>query len=227
MPQIDRRALLAALGAMALPPALARAAAIDADVRTGTIKDVEHVVILMQENRSFDHYFRDPGRGAGFRRPLPGAGARTPGPARARTARSSPRPTRTSCWPRSRWRPPRPSPTCGSRKHAAQLDQRPGRLGPGSHGPLAGVQAALVDGLFRAGRHPFQFALAETFTVCDAYHCSTRDGDQHQPPVPVDRDQRPGRNARRPVDLELARQLRRAGRGGRSPTAGPPIPSGC
>src|SRR5262252_7531832 len=24
---------------------------------TGTIQDVEHVVILMQENRSFDHYF--------------------------------------------------------------------------------------------------------------------------------------------------------------------------
>ncbi len=24
---------------------------------TGTIKDVEHVIILMQENRSFDHYF--------------------------------------------------------------------------------------------------------------------------------------------------------------------------
>jgi phospholipase C len=57
MPNLDRRALLAALGALSLPPALARAAAIDADVRTGTIQDVEHVVILMQENRSFDHYF--------------------------------------------------------------------------------------------------------------------------------------------------------------------------
>jgi phospholipase C len=34
MTQIDRRGLLAAIGALALPPALARAAAIDADVRT-------------------------------------------------------------------------------------------------------------------------------------------------------------------------------------------------
>ena len=24
---------------------------------TGTIEDVEHIVVLMQENRSFDHYF--------------------------------------------------------------------------------------------------------------------------------------------------------------------------
>ena len=31
--------------------------AIQANNRTGTIADVEHIVILMQENRSFDHYF--------------------------------------------------------------------------------------------------------------------------------------------------------------------------
>ncbi|HET6969899.1 MAG TPA: alkaline phosphatase family protein, partial [Phenylobacterium sp.] len=55
---LDRRRFLAAAAAgAALPPAIARAAAIDADVRTGTIRDVGHVVILMQENRGFDHYF--------------------------------------------------------------------------------------------------------------------------------------------------------------------------
>ena len=54
------------------PPAT-RAAAIDADVRTGTIQDVEHVVILMQENRSFDHYFGTLNgvRGFGDRFPIP------------------------------------------------------------------------------------------------------------------------------------------------------------
>ena len=31
--------------------------AIPAYNATGTIQDVKHVVILMQENRSFDHYF--------------------------------------------------------------------------------------------------------------------------------------------------------------------------
>ena len=39
------------------PPAIRRALAIPANNRTGTINDVEHVVILMQENRSFDMYF--------------------------------------------------------------------------------------------------------------------------------------------------------------------------
>ena len=41
----------------ALPPGLARALEIPANARTRSIRDVEHIVILMQENRSFDHYF--------------------------------------------------------------------------------------------------------------------------------------------------------------------------
>eukprot|EP01036_Dinobryon_divergens_P045912 gene45912-61369_t len=57
-PMLDRRKLLiAATASAALPATIARAAGIDAHVRKGTIEDVEHVVILMQENRSFDHYF--------------------------------------------------------------------------------------------------------------------------------------------------------------------------
>src|SRR6202050_3352133 len=36
---------------------IAQALAIAANNRTGTIQDVEHVVILMQENRPFDHHF--------------------------------------------------------------------------------------------------------------------------------------------------------------------------
>src|SRR5437763_17058674 len=57
----DRRAFLqlaaGAIGAATLPPSVARALALPANRVTGTIKDVQHVVILMQENRSFDHYF--------------------------------------------------------------------------------------------------------------------------------------------------------------------------
>ncbi len=34
-----------------------KALAIPANNQTGTIKDVEHIVILMQENRPFDHHF--------------------------------------------------------------------------------------------------------------------------------------------------------------------------
>ena len=41
--------------------------------RTGTIGDVQHIVILMQENRSFDHYFGTMRgvRGFGERFPIP------------------------------------------------------------------------------------------------------------------------------------------------------------
>jgi len=47
----------AGLGVMAFPPAIRKALAIAPHRRTGSLRDVEHVVILMQENRSFDHYF--------------------------------------------------------------------------------------------------------------------------------------------------------------------------
>src|SRR5205823_4965737 len=40
-----------------LPPAIRKALAIPANNLTGSIQDVEHIVVLMQENRSFDHYF--------------------------------------------------------------------------------------------------------------------------------------------------------------------------
>ena len=55
------------------PPVIRKALAVSPHCRTGTIKDVEHVVILMQENRSFDHYFGtlDGVRGFGDRFPIP------------------------------------------------------------------------------------------------------------------------------------------------------------
>src|SRR3954471_9944832 len=58
---------------LAFPPIIRRALAIPANRRTGTIADVEHVVILMQENRSFDHYFGTLNgvRGFGDRFPIP------------------------------------------------------------------------------------------------------------------------------------------------------------
>jgi|SRR5450756_2930360 len=60
-PRIDRRRFLQITGgaaaATALSASVARAAQIAPAVRTGTVDDVEHIVVLMQENRSFDHYF--------------------------------------------------------------------------------------------------------------------------------------------------------------------------
>ena len=50
---------LAASGAVSasFPASNARALEIPANHRTRSIMDVEHIVVLMQENRSFDHYF--------------------------------------------------------------------------------------------------------------------------------------------------------------------------
>jgi phospholipase C len=61
MPEVDRRRFLQLTGGSAalslLTPSIARAASIPANRRTGSLDDVEHIVVLMQENRSFDHYF--------------------------------------------------------------------------------------------------------------------------------------------------------------------------
>jgi phospholipase C len=46
-----------ALAAASLPLSIRRALAIPAHNEKRSIEDVEHIVILMQENRSFDHYF--------------------------------------------------------------------------------------------------------------------------------------------------------------------------
>jgi phospholipase C len=61
MPDVSRRRFLQlGVGATAislLSPSIARAAAIEGNHRTRSLRDVEHIVVLMQENRSFDHYF--------------------------------------------------------------------------------------------------------------------------------------------------------------------------
>src|SRR6516225_6982179 len=61
MSKTDRRQFLQLMGATALTSALktniAKALAIPANNQTGTIQDVEHIIILMQENRPFDHHF--------------------------------------------------------------------------------------------------------------------------------------------------------------------------
>src|SRR5262245_27275169 len=72
---MDRRTFLKMSGApalvAALPGGLSQALAIPAHSPTGSIADVEHVVFLMQENRSFDHYFGTMRGVRGFADPHP------------------------------------------------------------------------------------------------------------------------------------------------------------
>ena len=81
MPEVDRRRFLQLAGGSAalsvLSSSIARAASIPANRRTGSLDDVEHIVVLMQENRSFDHYFGTHARRPRVRRPAPGHAAAT------------------------------------------------------------------------------------------------------------------------------------------------------
>jgi phospholipase C len=150
-----------------LPTSIDRALAIPAKRTTGTIQDVRHVVILMQENRSFDHYFGTMKgvRGFGDRHPIPLEGDR-PVWWQSNGARDLP-------------------PFHLDTAHTNGLKV------PGTPHSFADAQAAWNQGKFgkwpkfktdyamgyyRREDIPFQFALAEAFTICDAYHCSVTTG---------------------------------------------------
>jgi phospholipase C len=162
----DRRRFLqtAALAGAALPLNLRNALALPAHHRTGTIKDVEHVVILMQENRSFDHYF-------GTLRGVRGFG--------------DPRPT---ILPTGKpvWFQPAPQNADGhiapfhldtaatrgqcleSLDHSWKRSQDLWK----NHDAWIGVKGPMTMGHFTRDDIPFYHALADAFTICDAYHCS-------------------------------------------------------
>ena len=144
---------------------------------TGTIMDVGHIVILMQENRSFDHYFGTMRgvRGFGDRFPIPvpaPAGQQRnvwlqrddkPGAAPALVApfhldtRESIARMRVAGTPHT-W------PDAQLAWHLGRLDAWP------TH------KQNHAMGYFTEADLPFQFALADAFTVCDAYHCSVQAG---------------------------------------------------
>jgi phospholipase C len=150
-----------AAGGSLLPPNLRSVLGNPAPTRTGTIKDVEHVVIFMQENRSFDHYFgalrgvrgfADPraitlpsGRPVWFQ---PDAG-RVVTPFRLDTGATSAQCMKSldHSWKGSHdlW------------KH---------------HDAWIPTKTELTMGYFARADLPFYYALADAFTICDAYYCS-------------------------------------------------------
>ena len=165
----DRRTFLHLLGAGAFAGAfnasIRRALAIPAHHRTGTIADVEHIVILMQENRSFDHYFGTLRGVRGFGDPRAGQAAlRAIRCGASRTARGAVLP----------FHPDRARPRAAvPRGPAARLD-RP-RTTPGTAASTtAGCRSKGTSTMAYLTRDdiPFHYALADAFTVCDAYHCS-------------------------------------------------------
>lgn len=179
-PDMTRRRLLgsavgAAAGAAALsllPPSVQRAVAAG-PARRGSLSDVKHVVMLMQENRSFDHYFGTLKGVRGFADPdalrLPGgrtvfhqpdaenpAGYLLPFHLDTRSSSAQAIPSTSHAW---------------AVQHEAWNGGKMDRWLP-AHRKADGKNGPYVMGYHTREDIPFHFALAETFTVCDNYFCS-------------------------------------------------------
>jgi phospholipase C len=167
MVNVDRRRFLTiAGGATALTmlnESIARAAAIPAHRAKGSLEDVEHVVVLMQENRSFEHYL-------GSMRGVRGFG--DPHPAML--------PSGKTVWHQSD----------GVRDilpFHPTADDLGAQFLQGLDHTWKGGQQAFNNGVYDQwipAKTPvtmaylerqdasFHYALADAFTVCDAYYCS-------------------------------------------------------
>ncbi len=158
----------AALALSAFPPSIRRALAIPANNKTGTLQDVEHIVILMQENRSFDHYF---GTLMGVR----GFGDRF----------TIPLPKGMNVWQQSD-----ASGTAilhyhldSTKGNAQRVSGTPHSWSDGQNAwdggrtyQWARYKTNAAMGYFKEAEVPYQFALANAFTLCDEYHCSMHTG---------------------------------------------------
>ncbi|CDG19458.1 phosphocholine-specific phospholipase C [Xenorhabdus doucetiae] len=167
----SRREILraATIGAayLLLPASIRKALAIPANNRTGTIDDVEHVVILMQENRSFDHYFGTlPGvRGFSDRITIPLPGGRTIWQQQGKGRLVLPYHLDSRRGNAQR---------TGSTPHSWVDEHSAWDNGRMSAWPTYKTPTSM--GYYRQTELPYQFALANTFTLCDAYHCSIHAG---------------------------------------------------
>jgi phospholipase C len=178
--EVSRRQLMASMGGMvlasyALPSALRKAldnappSVLSSATKVAPVSEIKHVVVLMQENRSFDHYF-----GA-----MPGVrGFADPSVSRMSFTRRT-RPTPRATCSRST-RTPRQATRSRSRR-VATAGARCTTAG-NNGGKMDGFVTAHIAADGEAGQYtmayfkrddiPFQWALADAFTVCDGYHCS-------------------------------------------------------
>ena len=171
---IDRRrfllssALAATLGT--LPASIARALDIPADNRTGTIMDVQHIVILTQENRAFDHYFGTLSGVRGFsdRFPIPTVNGTVWSQPDEHNEKHLIAPFRFNTVQDFKYMRAEGTP------HNFVNAQDAWDLGRLEAWPAAKRNHSL--GYFTREDIPFQFALAEAFTICDAYHCAIHAG---------------------------------------------------
>ncbi len=176
---MTRRRLLGTAAGMAvaaasalMPPNLRRVLAQTSPPK-GSLRDIKHVVLLMQENRSFDHYFgtlagvrgfgddhalKLPNGKSVFYQPdevNPG-GYLLPFHLDTRTTSAQKIPSTSHAW---------------AVQHASWNGGKMDNWLP-AHRKAEGDKAPYVMGYHTRADIPFQFALAEAFTICDAYYCS-------------------------------------------------------
>jgi phospholipase C len=160
-----------AFGASLLPPTVQRA--LGTPFRRGSFADIKHVVLLMQENRSFDHYFGTMAGVRGFGDPsalmLSGGksvfhqpdaenqqGYMLPFHLDTRKTGAQKIPSTSHAW---------------SVQHEAWNHGKMDQWLP-AHRKADGVKGPYTMGYHTRADIPFHFELAESFTICDAYFCS-------------------------------------------------------
>ncbi|SDX57966.1 phospholipase C [Amycolatopsis xylanica] len=150
------RAAAATSGLALLPASLVKALA--AEAPTGGLETIEHVVIFMQENRSFDHYYGTLRGVRGFNDP---AAIRLPN---GKPVYQQPNGTGSLLPYRVGDQFMSGTPHGWSDGHAAWNNGRYDQW-------IAQKTTRTMMYLDRQGL-PFYHALADAFTICDAYHCS-------------------------------------------------------
>jgi phospholipase C len=170
--QSSASAAISAAAAILMPPNVQRALGKEPR-RRASLSDIKHVVVLMQENRSFDHYFGTLAGVRGF------DDAKALKLANGRSVFHQPDtenpnghllPFHLDTHSTSAQKIPSTSHAWAVQHEAwngGKMDQwlQAHRKADGEHGPY-------VMGYYKREDIPFQFALAEAFTICDAYHCS-------------------------------------------------------
>ncbi|KGC92186.1 phosphocholine-specific phospholipase C [Burkholderia pseudomallei] len=156
----------AAAALTVFPESIRRALAIPAASRTGTLRDVEHIVVFMQENRSFDHYF-------GHLRGVRGYNDRFP----------IPLPNGKPVWYQpSKANPGKPvlpfrlNTLTTSAQCIGDLDhswyKTHAAIDGGRYDQWPANKTDMTMGYHVREDIPFHYALADAFTVCDNYFCS-------------------------------------------------------
>ena len=153
----------------ALPPSIRQALATPAATVSGSIADVKHVVIFMQENRAFDHYYGSLAGVRGFADRVP-----APLPGGARNVWYQPY-TGNSAGYMLPFHMDTHS-TSGICINAPAMSY-PVDTAIWNNGKYDAWNTARSPGLgmgyFTRSDLPFYYALADSFTICDQYFCST------------------------------------------------------